>query len=85
MSALTDLTGTVATSAAGPLSASQDGASATARPIADIIAANNYLAATAAAAQSRRRGLRFTKLIPAGALSDSGMIQGVIPTPWGPY
>jgi hypothetical protein len=39
-----------------------DGQSATQRPIADLIAANNYLAAAAAARQGKTRGLRFTKL-----------------------
>lgn len=48
-----------------PLKVSGDMGSVEQRPAADMIAADRYLAAKAAAANPRR-GIRFTKLIPGG-------------------
>lgn len=75
-----DLSQTIADEAAAPLSSSSDGQASTGRPIADLIAADRYLAAKAAAGQ-RRRGLSFSKLIPPGTLPDNGGACG--PTPFG--
>lgn len=61
----TDLTDTIATEAASPVSSSGDGQTATGRSIADLIAADRYLAAKAAA-RRKRRGLIFNKLLPPG-------------------
>jgi hypothetical protein len=72
----TDLTDVIAEEAASPSSSASDGQSATGRPLADLIAADRYLAAKAAA-QSRRKGLTFSKLIPPGTLPDGGCVIGV--------
>ncbi len=53
----------VATGAAGPLTVSGDAGSVTQRSVADLIAAANYLAGVAAA-QTRNKGVRFSRLIP---------------------
>jgi hypothetical protein len=52
-----------------PQSATVDGLNTTMYALKDQIAADRYGAATAAAS-SVRRGLRFSKLLPAGAMSD---------------
>jgi len=57
-----------------PVSTAAAGQSTTDRPIADKILADQYAAAKGASAK-RRRGLRFTKLINPGALSDNGNPQ----------
>lgn len=67
----TDLAGTIATAAASPAAASVDGQSVSARPVGDLITADQYLAAKEAA-QKRRRGVRFSKLVPPGPLPDDG-------------
>lgn len=65
----TDLTPQIEQAAADPQSASVDGQSATARPMADLIAADQYVASKASMA-TRRRGLRFSKILPSGPVSD---------------
>ena len=65
----TDLSETIASEAAAPLSSSGDGQSATGRSIDELIKADQYLAAKAAA-RSKRRGLLFTKLVPPPAAGD---------------
>jgi hypothetical protein len=63
----TDLTGSIAQQAVEPIASTADGQSNTGRTIAELIAANNYIAACVAA-KSKRRGLLFTKLLaPAAA------------------
>lgn len=75
----TDLADTIATEAVSPASSAADGQSATARPLADLITADRYLAAKAAMA-SRRKGVSFSKLIPPGPLCDGGgAVVGVPP------
>jgi len=64
-----DLTQTIATAAATPAAAASDGQSATSRPIADLIAADQYLAGRVAAG-NRQRGLSFSKIIKAGTMPD---------------
>ena len=48
MSDPNDLSGQIQTTAANPASASQDGLSASAQPLAELVAADKYLAARAA-------------------------------------
>lgn len=76
----TDLTATIAEEAAAPVSSTADGQTATARPLADMITADRYLAAKAAIAK-RRRGVTFGKLIPPGPLADGG--GAIVGTPFG--
>ena len=63
-----DLGGNLAAAAGGPRSASSDGHEVTQQPLPDLIAADQYLAAKAAAtaggngAGRRGMGLRFSKL-----------------------
>lgn len=66
-----DLTDDILAQAVEPVASASDGQSATGRPIGDMIQADQY-AATKAAARKRRRGLRFSKLLNPGALSDGG-------------
>lgn len=72
----TDLTPTITQAASDPQSAAVDGQSATARPMGDLIAADQYLAQKSAAAVGKRRGIRFSKLLPSGPVSDQGGTQG---------
>lgn len=53
----------VASAGMGPRTVTSDAGSVTQQPIMDLIAASNYLAGIAAA-QSPRRGVRFTRFIP---------------------
>jgi hypothetical protein len=53
----------IATGGTGPRTVSSDAGSVTQHSIPDLIAAANYLAGIAAA-QSPRRGVRFTRLVP---------------------
>jgi antitoxin (DNA-binding transcriptional repressor) of toxin-antitoxin stability system len=66
-----DLSNDIAQQAVEPIAAAVDGQSATGRPVADLIAADQYLAGKAAA-RRRRRGIRFTKLTTPGGLPDNG-------------
>lgn len=68
---MADLTGDLTTQAVEPASSSSDGQSATARPVADIIAAQQFLDAKSALTK-RRRGIAFSKLVPPGTLPDEG-------------
>jgi hypothetical protein len=68
---MTDLSPQIQQAANDPLSASADGQSATARSMADLILAETYLASRAAATRPKSRGLRFTKLSPAGCFPDA--------------
>ena len=76
----TDLAGEIASQAVEPSSSASDGQSATARPVADLIAADRYLAAKAAAV-GRRKGMTFSKLVPPGCTPDVG--QCVLGVPFG--
>lgn len=61
-----DLSGKIQTTAANPSSASQDGLSANAQPLQDLIATDKYLAAR----QANKRppfGVVFAKLVSPGA------------------
>jgi len=73
----TDLSETIAEEAALPVSSSSDGQSSTGRSIADLIAADTYLAAKAAR-KNAARGVMFSKLIPPGPMPDE-----TTPTPFG--
>lgn len=68
---MADLSSQIEQAANDPANVSVDGLSVGAKPIGDLIRADQYLAAKTAAA-SRRRGIRFSKLINPGALSESG-------------
>ena len=61
-----DLDDTIETIAEGPAEVSGDAGTVKQQPLPDVIAADEYLSGKTAAA-NRRRGLRFTKLIPPGA------------------
>lgn len=60
-----DLSTTITTAAGSPSAASNDGHSATARPIGDLITADQYLAVKAAMS-TRRRGLRYSRIMSTG-------------------
>jgi hypothetical protein len=70
--ASTDLSDAIAENAQSPQSATTDAGSVTSVPVADQIAADQYLA-TKAAARTRRRGLRFNKI------RLGGQVPGVCP------
>jgi hypothetical protein len=61
-----DLEDTIRDAAADPASASEDGRSATARSIDELIKADKYLASKAAAS-GRKTGIRYGKFIPGDA------------------
>ena len=67
----TDLSGDIAQQAVEPINSVADGNANTGRPVADLIAADRYLAAKAAM-RRRRRGLLFTKLTPPPAFPGGG-------------
>ena len=67
----TDLTDTIATEAVSPSSSSADGQSASARPIGDLIKAQQFLDAKAAL-KKRRRGITYTQLTTPGAIDLCG-------------
>lgn len=68
---MADLSNDIATQAVEPISSTADGQSSTGRSTADIITADQYLAAKTAM-RKRRRGVAFTKLTTPGALDDCG-------------
>jgi hypothetical protein len=70
-----DLSSDIAAQAVEPISTTADGQSSTGRSVADLIAADQYLAGKAAS-RMRRRGVAYVKLIPAGPLSDGGRNNG---------
>jgi hypothetical protein len=61
----------VQTNSLAPALATVDGATVQQQAIADQILGDQY-AAAAAAIKKRRRGMYFSKLIPAGPMSDAG-------------
>lgn len=66
-----DLVDAIATQATEPISSATGGQSATGRTTADTIQAVQHLEMRTAV-RKRRRGLTFTKLIPAGPEPDGG-------------
>lgn len=72
---MADLTDTIESAAADPSSASSDGQSATARPLADLIAADKYLKGQDALTGTNANGgprsgwgaVRMARAIPPGA------------------
>lgn len=68
---LPDLNEHVVKQAAKPAASTTAGQSATARPIGEIIDAQVFDQQRKAMSK-RRRGARFTKIIPGGPLSDGG-------------
>lgn len=63
---MADLSSDIETAATGPKRAIVDGVDMQARSIDELIAADKYLAAKAAAAKGRA-GLRISKFVPGGA------------------
>jgi hypothetical protein len=61
-----DLDTTISQNAQGPAKASGDAGSVEQHKLTDQIEADRYLRSKAAA-QSKKRGLRFNKLVPPGA------------------
>jgi hypothetical protein len=55
----------------GPARVSSDAGEVEQFPIGDLIKADQYVAAKCAAGKARR-GLRFTRLVPDGAVQDGG-------------
>lgn len=53
----------------GPAKVSSDAGSVEQHPLSELIRADQYMASKCAASK-RRRGLRFTRLIPDGAVQD---------------
>jgi hypothetical protein len=72
----TDLSADIASQAIEPASASADGQIASARPVADLILADQYLAGKVAL-KRKARGIQFSKLIPPAAYSDQGGTGGL--------
>ena len=66
----TDLGPTIGTGAQSPKEVTVDGVTVMAQPLPDVIQSDRYLAAKSSG-KTRNRGMRFTKLIPAGPVSDS--------------
>jgi len=65
---MADLAETIEEAAASPAAATVDGNSATARPIADLIDADRYLASKQAVRQNPRLGMRITRAVPPGTV-----------------
>jgi hypothetical protein len=63
----TDLTDTIAATAAQPAMVETDGLKVQAVSIDELIAADRYLKAQVAGV-NKQRGLRFTKLVPPGSV-----------------
>ncbi len=61
----------IATALTDPQSISADGVTVGARPISDLIAGLNYAAAIAAL-NKRRRGIRYSQLMPQGPINLPG-------------
>jgi hypothetical protein len=68
---MADLSEQIEQAGSDPATVSVDGLSVGAKPIGELIKADQYLAAKSAAA-NRRRGIRFSKIVNPGALSDQG-------------
>jgi hypothetical protein len=66
---MADESAQIQTNALAPATVSSDGLTVTQQPIAAQIQADQY-AAAAAGVKSRNRGMRFSKLLPAGPMSD---------------
>lgn len=64
---MADLTPDIASQAVEPAAVAVDGQSATARPVADQIAADVYAGKGKTAGTKRRRGIMFSKLTTPGA------------------
>lgn len=64
---MADLQQTIQDAATSPASVTQDGGTTVARPIADLIAADQYLAGKTAATKPRR-GLRYSRVQKPGAI-----------------
>lgn len=67
MSDSTDLESVIADAAAGPKRVKGDAGEVEQQPLPDLIAADKYLAAKVAAGK-KTSGVRFTKLVPPGAV-----------------
>lgn len=63
-----------------PLTSGTDGQTATGRSVGDMIQGAQF-AAGVKAARRGRRGIRFSKLINPGALSDGGRFHGSFDRP----
>jgi hypothetical protein len=65
----------IAAALGGPQSVTSDAGSVTQYGLGDLIAADKYLASRCAAT-SKRRGLRYTRLIPDGTVQAAGPPRG---------
>lgn len=61
----------IQTNAVSPAEVTVDGTTVIQQTVADQILGDQYAAATKAA-KNRRRGVRFSKMLPSGAISDEG-------------
>ncbi|MBY0515100.1 MAG: hypothetical protein K2P78_14500 [Gemmataceae bacterium] len=66
---MADLSPQIEQAGSDPASVSVDGLTVAAKPVDQLIKADQYLAAKSAAS-GRRRGLRFSKVINPGTVSD---------------
>lgn len=71
---MADLTNTITDAAGGPSMVSVDGETVKARSIDELIKADRYLAAKAAAAAGKT-GIRFSKIVP-GSAAGTPTTQG---------
>ena len=73
----TDLTSELVQAATDPQSHTADGQATTAKRVADLVLLQQFLSASAAASNPLR-GMRFSRLLPAGPISGYGR-EGIGP------
>jgi hypothetical protein len=66
---MADLSDQINSTAAGPAHAAGDAGEMTAQPLQALIQADRYLSAKAGLT-TKRRGVRYSKIIPAGPMAD---------------
>lgn len=66
-----DLSNEITEQAIEPIASATDGQSATGRAIPELVLADQYTTGKPSI-KKRRRGIRFSKLIPSGPMSDGG-------------
>ncbi len=70
-----DLSTEIISAAVGPTSATVDGVTVAAAKVTDLIMASKFLSASVAASKAHR-GLRFSRLVPPGAVSRCHLPRG---------
>lgn len=77
---MADLSSDIAQQAVEPASSAADGQSSSARPVGDLIKAQQFLDAKAVM-KKRRRGLLMTRIVTPGPLDDYGRSGGSFDSP----